>query len=123
MRLPGPWVDWLPYNKSGGPLSQIRKKVVVDPIPDKLLDTHTRPDMEYRPQRTGPPEIPKHERNAYSLSSESENYHIFLQGQSKTLSLYVLGKACAFPKCKYTELNRITTDFLPFCPPTSLVSR
>ena len=39
MRLPGPWMDWLSYNKSVEPLSQIRKKVVVDPIPDKLLDT------------------------------------------------------------------------------------
>lgn len=79
------------------------------------LILHTRPDMEYRPQRTGPPRIPEHERNASSLSSESENYHIFLQGQSKTLSLYVMGRANAIPECKYTELNRITVVFLSFC--------
>lgn len=77
-------------NKSVELLSQIRKKVVVDPIPDELLDTPHSARYGVSAPKKGATRIPEHERNASSLSSGFENYHIFLQGQSKTLSLYVI---------------------------------
>ena len=57
------------YLQKCGALSLICQKVVATLSQINYLILHTRTDMEYRPQETGPPEISVLERMVSSLPS------------------------------------------------------